>query len=46
MEYEEPDYEAIVGGDILRTSMTDDELFTTVGFGFQLFNYNPIYVFF
>lgn len=41
LDFDYPDYEAIVGGDALRISMTDDELFTGVAFGFHLFNYQP-----
>lgn len=30
----------MIGGDALRISMTDNELFTTVAFGFYLFTYD------
>lgn len=34
------DYEALVGGDLLRAVITDHELYTEVGFGFNLFTYD------
>ena len=41
MNYDCVDLEAIVGGDVIRMSVTDNELFTTISFGFHLFNYDP-----
>jgi hypothetical protein len=41
MNLELTDYEALVGGDVLRVSLTNNELFTTTSFGFNLFTYDP-----
>lgn len=35
------DFPKIVGGYILRKSLTDRELFTKAGYGFQLFSQKP-----
>lgn len=31
-----------MGGDIVRVSLSDSELYTTTAFGFHLFNYDPM----
>lgn len=40
-DYRAHDFPKIVGGFILRQALTDTELFTAVGFGFQLFSQKP-----
>ena len=40
-DYDKVDFPKIVGGFILRKSMTDEELFTVAGYGFQLFSQKP-----